>query len=77
MGLNIVVTDEKEPLKKPHAELLCLVNDEKNDFILYKNKRIIHRKILKEYLQQYGEEKIGSIIKRATENQTIIFTSDD
>ena len=42
--------------------------DAKNEdvFILYKRKRIIHKTILKEYIAQYGESNIGSIIKRAT-----------
>jgi hypothetical protein len=43
----------EDAFKGPHAELLKLVNDEKNenDFIFYKGKRIVHRKILKEYLK--------------------------
>ena len=69
LGISVVDTDDKEPLKAPHAKLIELIKDEKNEdnFILYKRKRLIHKNILKEYIVKYGEGNIGSIIKRATE----------
>jgi len=53
-----------------------IIQDEKNqnEFILYKGKRMIHKKILQEYVAEYGPEQVGSIVKRATANQKIILT---
>ena len=48
--------EDKENPKKCHEKLIGMRSDKKNDFIFYKGKRIIHRKILDEYLKQYTEE---------------------
>jgi hypothetical protein len=58
-------------------DILELIKDETVLFILYKKKRILHTKIIKDYIKEYGEDNLPFIIKRATENQTLYFTNAD
>jgi hypothetical protein len=51
-------------------DILELIKDETVLFIL-------HTKIIKDYIKEYGEDNLPFIIKRATENQTLYFTNAD
>lgn len=45
-------------------------------FILYKEKKLLHVRILKDYIDQYKGEKLDTIIMRAGENQTIYLSKN-
>ena len=45
--------------------------------ILYKGKRLLHTRIVRDYLIEFGDDALSYIIKLATQNQTIIKTNDE